>query len=104
MSYDGGFFYSDGLPDQILNLNVTMGDNAGSVDCTCDPDDKAKTLEWQATTVDPLAGPWVTKKQTTVSSATLDGFTSGQRIWVRVRGIGIRGEGPWSDVATKIVP
>jgi len=42
----------------------------------------------------------------TISSRgnVLVGLTSGQRIWVRVAGIGKKGLGPWSDVATRIVP
>jgi hypothetical protein len=32
------------------------------------------------------------------------GLTSGQRVWLRVRGIGSNGPGAWSDPATKIVP
>jgi hypothetical protein len=39
------------------------------------------------------------------SSATLEGFTSGSRIWVRVRGIGANNQsGAWSDPAVKVVP
>lgn len=42
----------------------------------------------------------------TISSRgnVLVGLTSGQRIWVRVAGVGKKGLGPWSDVATRIVP
>ena len=91
-------------PAQILNVTVTAGDNDGSVDVSFDPDGAANTYEVQVTTVDPIAGPWVTKAQPTASGATLDALTSGQRVWVRVRGIGSKGAGPWSDPATKIVP
>ena len=34
----------------------------------------------------------------------LNSFTSGQRIWRRVRAISAAGPGPWSDPAVKIVP
>ncbi len=89
---------------QPQNLAVTAGDADASLDVSCDPPSGAKTFEWQITTADPVAGPYVTVKQTTASSATLTGLTSGQRVWVRVRAIGTKGEGPWSDPATKIVP
>ena len=69
-----------------------------------DPDSRAKTYEIQLTTADPLVGPWETKARPTASTETITGLTSGQRVWVRVRGIGTKGEGPWSDPATKIVP
>lgn len=91
-------------PAQIHNLNLTAGDNEGSVDLSYDPDSLAKTYEVQITTTDPVAGPWLTKDQPTSSSTTLTGLTSGQRVWARVRGIGSNGPGPWSDPATKIVP
>ena len=56
------------------------------------------------TAADPVAGPYATAEQTTASKATLTGRTSGSRVWVRVRGVGPKGPGPWSDPATKIVP
>ena len=49
-------------------------------------------------------GPWVTVANPTASVFQLTGLTSGQRVWVRVRGIGTQGAGPWSDPYTKIVP
>lgn len=91
-------------PAQIVNLSVTAGDNDGSLDVTFDPDALATTYEVQVTTADPVAGPWTTKEQPTASRATIDGLTSGQRVWIRVRAIGSNGSGPWSDPATKIVP
>ena len=92
------------VPGQILNLSITAGDTPGTVDGTHDPEDNSTNYEWQIATVDPIAGPWTTVKHETVSSTTLAGLTSGQRIWVRVRGLGSKGDGPWSDPATKIVP
>lgn len=91
-------------PGQILNVVVTAGDNDGSVDVSHDPESNSRTYESQLTTVDPVAGPWVTKGQSTTSNSTIAGLTSGQRVWVRVRGNGTKGPGPWSDPATKIVP
>jgi hypothetical protein len=35
----------------------------------------------------------------------MDSFTSGAKMWVRVRGIGAgNNRGPWSDPAVKTVP
>ena len=51
-----------------------------------------------------MTGPYATFKQTTAAHVTITGLTSGSRVWVRVRAIGTKGEGPWSDPATKIVP
>lgn len=89
---------------QPQNLAVTAGDMDGSLDVSCDPPANAKTYDWQTTAADAVAGPYTTAKQTTTSTATLTGLTSGQRLWVRVRAIGTKGESPWSDPATKIVP
>lgn len=91
-------------PDKILNLNVTASDNDGAVDASCDPDPKASSIEWQITSTHPVTGPYATKDTTTASKTTLSGMESGTRIWVRARGIGAKGPGPWSDPATKIVP
>lgn len=96
---------SSPAPEQIKNLSVTQGDDDGSVDVNYDPDPAARTYDVQiCLTSDPIAGPWNTKAQPTASSTTLAGLTSGSRVWVRVRGVGAGGPGPWSDVASKIVP
>ena len=42
----------------------------------------------------------VTKK----SSHTITGLVSGRRYWVRVAAVGAAGQGPWSEVATKVAP
>jgi hypothetical protein len=91
-------------PAQIVNLAVTASDMDGALDAVWDPEVNSRTYEVQLTTVDPVAGPWTTKAQPTASTTTLNSMTSGQRVWIRVRGVGTKGQGPWSDPATKIVP
>ena len=91
-------------PGQIKNFSLTAGANDGQVDASFDPEDFAKTYEVQIATVDPVAGPWVTKATPTASNCSIPGLTSGQRVWGRARAIGTNGPGPWSDPATKIVP
>jgi hypothetical protein len=88
----------------IANLSVTASDMDGALDASWDPDTSARTYDVQVTTTDPVAGPWTTVQQPTASFATVSGLTSGNRAWVRVRGVGSKGPGPWSDPATKIVP
>jgi len=92
------------VPGQILNLAITAGEMPGTIDGTHDPEPNSATYEWQIATVDPIAGPWIPVITRAVSNAELPGLTSGQRVWVRVRGTGSKGSGPWSDPATKIVP
>ena len=56
------------------------------------------------TTTDPVNGPYTRLPSVTVSSTTATGLESGKRAWIRARGVGPKGEGPWSDPGTKIVP
>ena len=42
----------------------------------------------------------ITKK----SNHTITGLVSGRRYWVRVAAVGAAGQGPWSEVATKVAP
>jgi hypothetical protein len=92
------------VPAPVQNLSLTAGDNAGSLDAHWDPPGNAKSYEVQ-TSPDPFTdASWVTRDTLTNSKTTLTGFTSGAKIWVRVRAINSAGKGAWSDVATKIVP
>jgi hypothetical protein len=51
------------------------------------------------------AGPWTHQDTTTTTRGVeVNSFTSGQRTWIRVRAVGAEGDGPWSDLAVKIVP
>jgi len=92
------------LPAQVQNLSLTAGDNAGSLDAHWDPPGNARSYEVQ-TSPDPFTeATWVTRDAVTNSKTTLTGFTSGAKIWVRVRAINSAGKGAWSDVAVKVVP
>ena len=89
---------------QLLNVALAEGPAPGSVNATCNPDPNASTYEWQTTAGDAVNGPYATFRQTTAAKVTITGLPSGSRVWVRVRAIGTKGEGPWSDPATRIVP
>jgi hypothetical protein len=93
-----------GVPAEVTNLAVTAGDHDGELNAQWDPITGAKTYEVQ-TSPDPFtATSWSKTKSVTKSSAVLTGFTSGARIWVRVRAISAGGEGNWSSEISKIVP
>ena len=93
-----------GIPAQVANLSVTAGDHDGELKAQWDPVPGAKTYEVQ-TSPDPFtATSWSRTKSVTKSMAVLAGFTSGARIWVRVRAIGSGGEGNYSSEISKIVP
>ncbi len=91
-------------PNQVANLSLSAGDNAGTLDVHWDAMSGAKSFEVQASPDPMTPTSFVTADTLTNSKTTLTGFTSGSRIWVRVRAINSAGKGPWSDVGTKIVP
>ncbi len=90
-------------PGQVQNLSVTAGDNEGSLDVHWDPNG-GKSYEVQSSPDPMTSTSFVTRDTVTNSQTTLTGFTSGARIWTRVRAINSAGKGPWSDPAVKIVP
>jgi hypothetical protein len=93
-----------GVPVQVANLSVSAGDHDGELNSQWDPVPGAKTYEVQ-TSPDPFtASSWSKTKSVTKSLVVLTGFTSGSRIWVRVRAIGAGGEGNYSSEISKIVP
>ena len=94
-----------GPPTQVLNLVVTEGDNEGSLDVSWDALRGANSYEiW--TSLDPVTPTsYAFKKSASRSSETVNGFTSGAKMWMKVRAIGAGSEtGPFSDPATKTVP
>ena len=92
------------VPNQVMNLALTAGDNAGTLDGQWDFLPNAKSYEAQMSADPFTTTSWVTADTVTKSSSTLTGFTSGAKIWARVRAINSAGKGAWSDPATKIVP
>lgn len=90
---------------QVLNLVLTAGDNEGTLDASWDALRGAGSYEVH-TSVDPVSGTsWAFKTVSNKSNVTLEGLTSGNKIWARVRGIGAgNNKGPWSDPAVKTVP
>jgi len=103
----GGPRTPTGPTPRVLNLSLSNGDVAGSTDVSWDSLLRlARIYELQYTTTmtpDPANAPWLNATSVTKSSTTVGPFTSGSRIWVRVRAIGPNGPGDWSDPATTIV-
>ena len=92
------------VPGQVMNLSLTTSDNAGALDVHWDSLTGAKSFEVQSSPDPFTATSWVTADTLTNSKTTLTGYTSGSKLWARVRGINSAGKGAWSDPATKIVP
>ena len=99
-----------GPTPRVMGLALSTGDLPGEVDGGWDSLAKQGVKSYEIQTVlnplnnDPSVGPWAAQPSVTKSKFALTGFTSGARIWVRVRGIGPAGAGPYSDPATIIVP
>ena len=99
-----------GPTPRVMNLVLSIGDASGEVDATWDSLYKQGVKTYDVQTQlnplnnDPNSGTWVPQAPVTKSKSALTGFTSGARIWVRVRGIGTGGIGDWCDPATSIVP
>lgn len=91
-------------PGMITDVVLTAGDLTGALDVSFDPDELAYTYKVELTSTDPVNGPWTLVGTPTEAFLRITGLTSGQRVWVRVCGSGSKGDGPWSDPATKIVP
>jgi len=94
-----------GTPARVLNLVLTEGDFEGTLDAAWDRVRGAGSFEIQIS-VDPITPTsWAFKQSASKSSATIQGLTSGAKLWVHVRAIGAGSTpGPWSDPATKVVP
>ena len=93
---------------RVLNLELTPGDHAGTVNASwANLRRQAKSYQAQTTTAmpaDPSEAAWVNQVPVTKSRTTIGPFTSGSRVWVRVRAIGTNGPGDWSDPGNVIVP
>lgn len=87
---------------QVKNLNLSAGDMEGELDAHWDSIKGAKSynLQWSSDTPDN----WKPYSTVTKSNASLSGFGSGIKIWVRVAAIGAAGQGPWSDPAFRFTP
>jgi hypothetical protein len=92
------------VPNQVMNLSLTTGDNDGSLDAHWDSQNNISTFEVQGSPDPFTSTSFVTLDTVTKSSTTLPGLPSGSRHWVRVRGVNSAGKGPWSDPAVKTVP
>jgi hypothetical protein len=99
-----------GPTPRVQNVKLSQGDAAGEIDSGWNSLGKVGVKSYEVQTClnplnnDPSVGPWTQQPSVTKSKCTLGGFTSGARIWQRVRGIGPSGPGDWSDPATLIVP
>ena len=89
---------------QVTALALTFGDQPGWLNAMWNPPpENWKSFEVQVKL--PGAPDFAHFKSVSASSALLKGLPAGQTVQIRVRAIGPKSlEGPWSDVATHLVP
>ena len=94
---------TDAPVDAPDNVRLKGTGKMGSVQLLCDAVKRAKTYQVQYA-LDPNSGPWI---DAGIFGSTrriiLSGLTRGKDYWFRVRAIGPRGPGAWSDRATIMV-
>lgn len=81
------------------NLRATGGDLDGEADLAWDPVQGRDT--YIAECASTATGPWTQIYVGKKSSFTATSLTSGQLYYFRVRAVGTKGPGPWSDIAHK---
>ena len=91
-------------PDQVQNVLLDNGANAGEVEGTCDPagyNTRVYEAQW---TFDPNSDTW---NETSIfpnsRSIKFTGLTRGKDVWVRVRARNVKGAGAWSNPAVIMV-
>jgi len=91
-------------PEMPADVRAFISDHTGRVDLTWAPVDPAVTYHIQWTAGDPTdEKAWQLVAVSTRSSAKVTGLPSGQVSYFRVAGIGTKGMGPWSQVASTLV-
>jgi hypothetical protein len=68
-----------------------------------DPMPNAASFEVQ-TTPDPVTGTWTNHPSVTKSKTSVSSFTSGAKVYSRVRAVNPAGTGAWSSEVAKIAP
>lgn len=83
------------------NVRATMGDDAGEIDLQWDAIYGAVSYIVECREYNPATG-WSQIKLLKQSKFTVTGLVSGKHYAFRVRALGPKGEGPWSDEAVKM--
>ncbi|MEZ4757676.1 MAG: fibronectin type III domain-containing protein [Flavobacteriales bacterium] len=91
-------------PGMPRNLSARISEHEGRVDLTWTPVPEALTYHILHHASDPLAvDGWVLVGVSTRAAFFVKGLTSGKLAHFKVAGVGTRGMGPWSQVASSLV-
>jgi hypothetical protein len=93
-----------GTPAKVTNLVLAAGPADGSLKAAWKPVRGVRSYEIETSPGPITPTSWVYKGTVTKAKVTVNSFTSGAKIWLRVRGIGAAGPGPWSEPAVKTLP
>ena len=85
------------MPGQVTGLAVTTSDTENALDAQCNSQADADYFEYQITTDPAGATGWALKGTSKTSTWTVKDLTSGDKVWVRARGVNSTGSGPWSS-------
>ncbi len=86
------------------DLTATMGDDPGEMELSWDPVYGANSYAIEKCEHNVPGAAWGAVQTVSQSKFTLTGLTSGTTYAFRVRAIGPKGNGPWSDEAVKMSP
>ena len=92
------------VPDKVIHVNATLGDNAGEIDLSWDSISNAKSYVVQTAITGETPLNWAHATVATKSKAELLNLKTGVSYEIRVAAIGSVGQGPWSDAVTKVAP
>ena len=89
--------------DAPADVRVKPTGMTGELEVRCKPVDRARSYQLQYTQ-NAQSGPWIDGGIfASTRGMKVDGLERGKDYWVRIRGVGANGEGPWSDPATAMV-
>ena len=86
------------------DLVASMGDDPGEMELSWDPVYGANSYAIEKREHNVPAAVWAAVQTVSQSKLTVTGLTSGTTYAFRVRAIGPKGNGPWSDEAVKMSP
>lgn len=92
------------VPSVVTGLEATTGDNDGELDLSWNSIDGASSYLAERSLTAPPTAAWELQGAVTKSRMTADGLESGKRYWFRVAAVGAKGQGGWSDIASRIAP